>query len=345
MRRLLVWILRALVVVMALALVYVAASVAYVHRHERDGVHVSAPAGGHFTVVDGDAVFSQSHGAATGTPILLVHGTAAWSGTWFTLVPALERAGYRVIAVDLPPFGYSGKAADADFSRHAQARRLLAVLDDYGVHRAIVVGHSFGGGPALELAMTAQSRVQRLVLIDAALGLQAPAPDPASFACRMLGNTTIRHALIASTATNPLWSRTLLRSFVARKEAVTPERLAQYRRPSSLSGATDALGAWGFHFACQADHGASRDPSLIRSLRVPLALLWGADDTVTPLSQARHLQSLLPEAPLHVIDSVGHIPHIEDPVRFESALLKVLRTPQGTDVAGVERNDRAPSHR
>ena len=315
----------ALLPLAAIVTLYVLGSLAYVHWHEREAPRDTAPPGGRFIDVAGTSVYAQSHGDTNAAmPVLLVHGTAAWSGTWFSLIPALQRAGHPVIAVDLPPFGYSDKTTTTDFSRIAQARRLVAVLDAHGVRRAIVVGHSFGGGPALELAMLAPDRVRQLVLVDAALGLQGATPDPSTPACRLLSVRPLRETLLAATASSPLWSKSLLRGFVARKEAVTHARLAQYRRPSALHGANAALGAWGWHFACAIDTGASMDAARIRHLSVPTVLIWGARDTVTPLAQARHLQQLLPNAPLHVIDSVGHIPHIEDPAHFEHTLLDVL---------------------
>lgn len=327
MFRLLRGILKAVLVLIAVAALYVAVSALYVYAREQDSPRMAAPPGGRFTEAVGVRVFSHAYGPVSETtPILLVHGTGAWSGTWFSLIPALRAAGYPVIAVDLPPFGYSGKSARLDFSRSAQAERLAAVLDEYGVRRAIVVGHSFGGGPALELALRMPERVERLVLVDAALGLESDVPDAGSPACRVLAQESLRWPLLAGTATNPLWSKTLLRGFVARKEAVTDARISEYRRPATLVGTTSALGAWAFHFACAGEHGVSTNEDRIRELRPSLTLIWGSADTVTPLSQARHLQSLLPQAPLHVIEHAGHIPHIEDPSQFERTLLGVLAT-------------------
>lgn len=324
LRRGLAWLLLA---PLALVAAYVAASMLYVRIHEDATPQTAAPAGGRFFDVDGTQVFARDFGPVNGRPLLLAHGTAAWSGTWFSLIPALRNAGWRVVAVDLPPFGYSDKRTDRDVSRRAQARRLRGVLDGYRIERATVLGHSFGGGPALEFALRDADRVERLVLVDAALGLQAPAPDASSLPCRVLGRRWLREPLFAASANNPLWSRTLLQGFVARKDAVTPQRLAEYRRPSSLQGANAALAAWADHFACDTDDGTSMDDDAVRGLRVPLDLLWGADDTITPLAQATHLQSLLPRARLQAIPGVGHIPHIEDPPRFEAVLLRTLSEP------------------
>ncbi|HEV8693223.1 MAG TPA: alpha/beta hydrolase, partial [Lysobacter sp.] len=184
--------------------------------------------------------------------------------------------------------------------------------------------HSFGGGPALELALAHPERVQRLILVDAALGWDAE-PKPHSPVCRVLATSMPRRVLLSATATNPLWSKTLLRSFVAHKEAVTNERLAYYRQPSELRGATDALGAWSHHFICEDERGVSTDPARISRLQVPMTLLWGADDTITPLDQAHRLRKLVPQSRLQVIPGVGHIPHIEAPEAFERTLLNALQ--------------------
>jgi pimeloyl-ACP methyl ester carboxylesterase len=328
MRTLLRFLARGACLALALSVLYVAASVAWVTLHEREDPLVSGPRDGRFVDAAGVRVFARMHAGAPGrTPVLLVHGTAAWSGTWFELIPALQRAGYPVIAVDLPPFGYSDKATTVDFSRAAQAERLRAVLDAFHVRRAIVVGHSFGGGPALEFGLRAPDRTARLILVDAALGLTAPPPDASSVACRALAMPTIRRVLIDATAANPLWSGTLLRRFVARKDAVTPQRLAFYRAPARLAGASAALGAWADHFACAPETGASMDSTRIQASTVPTFLLWGADDRITPLAQAERLHRLLPKAPLRILDGVGHIPHIEAPAAFARLLLETLAAP------------------
>jgi pimeloyl-ACP methyl ester carboxylesterase len=325
MRALLRWTVRSMLALLGAALAYVLGSVAWTRHAERDAAVSLAPGNGHFVEAAGTPVHWQAFGDYGRPVVVLVHGTAAWSGTWFSLVPALERAGFQVVALDLPPFGFSGKSTGTDFSRAAQALRIRAVVDAAGARRVVVVGHSFGGGPALEFALRFPERVERLVLVDAALGLDAAPPDPQSAACRLLAWPALREPLVAATANNPLWSATLLRGFVARKDAVTDERLRAYRRPASVEGANASLAAWAHHFACVPETGASTDPARIARLAMPLDLLWGADDTITPLAQARHLQQVVPAARLQVLPGVGHIPHIEDPQAFEPALLHALR--------------------
>ena len=75
---------------------------------------------------------------------------------------------------------------------------------------------------------------------------------------------------------------------------------------------------------------ASEDPAVYRALAMPVVVIWGDRDTITPLEQGQRLAGLAPGAQLLVLDGVGHIPQIEAPQRFNDLLLKVvdrLRSP------------------
>ena len=264
--------------------------------------------------------------------LLLVHGTGAWSGTWFELPPALAAAGWRVVAVDLPPFGFSaanGRPGELDYSRTAQADRLLrliASLADAG--EVTLVGHSFGAGPALEAAMRSPSRLRRLVLVNPALGL-GPAgearPAPGSRLGGMaLGRRDVRSTLISGSRTYP--------DFTARLSQLRSHRQgggdarARCRLSVPMRGSTSApTSATGYTFASAGcEPAASLDPLKLTAWAAnapPVVLLWGSEDTVTPLAQARALLRWMPGAILVELPGLGHIPHIEDPAAFATALL------------------------
>lgn len=104
-------------------------------------------------------------GPATGLPVLLVHGWGACVYTYRYLLPALSRAGRRAIAFDLRGHGLSAKPRGAEnYMTAALLGDVLEVLDTLEVEKADVVGHSLGGGLALQLALSAPARVCRLVL-------------------------------------------------------------------------------------------------------------------------------------------------------------------------------------
>jgi pimeloyl-ACP methyl ester carboxylesterase len=310
-------------------------------QREQSSPATLAPVGGRWIDAGDVRVFTQSWGPQEGPLVVLVHGTGAWSGTWFELPQALAQAGWRVVALDLPPFGMSERVAPAmgfDYSRPAQARRVLSVIDALGDSPVTLVGHSFGAGPALEAAMQSPSRLRRLVLVDPALGL-GPGGEPAvcnppglavewmyepGLATRML-----RGAAVGSTATLPPLTGHFLGSFVHRTEAVTEQRVAAYQQPFARTDFSALLGDWAATFAQGAcEPAASLKPERLaawsRTQAVPVELLWGEADTVTPLAQAKALQGWIHDARLQVLPGVGHIPHIEDPAGFAVALRAAL---------------------
>jgi pimeloyl-ACP methyl ester carboxylesterase len=104
------------------------------------------------------------HRAGSGPVLLLVHGITSSSRTWREVMPALAED-FDVIAPDLPGHGRSGKPR-GDYSLGAYASGLRDLLVVLGVRSATVVGHSLGGGIAMQFAYQFPERVERLVLVD-----------------------------------------------------------------------------------------------------------------------------------------------------------------------------------
>jgi pimeloyl-ACP methyl ester carboxylesterase len=268
----------------------------------------------------------QEFGDAASPPLLLVHGTGAWSHTWVSNVDAMVQAGYRVIAVDLPPFGFSTRPADGNYNRAQQALRLLALMDALQLPPVTLLGHSYGGGPAAEAAMLQPQRLRHLILLDAAVGLRSSVEPQAqqSLAAQVFTMRPVRTTLIALAGTQPLFSEDWLRPFVYRKEVVTPQRTAIYQLPFAVSGYSAALGDWAYQFAGERGTFKSEQADGYKSLRMPVTLMWGEQDTITPLEQAKALKALMPQSTLVVLSGVGHIPQIEDVELFNSKLSAVL---------------------
>lgn len=288
----------------------------------------AAPAQGRWIHAHDVDLYVQEFGAAAAPPLLLTHGTGAWSGTWVSNVDAMARAGYHVIAVDLPPFGFSSRPANRDYSRPAQARRILALIDALQLGPVTLLGHSYGGGPAAEAAMLGPQQVRQLILLDAAIGLTdgaQPPPANGGWVAGLLDIRPLRTALLATVGTQPLFSEYWLSQFVAREEAVTAERTAIYQQPFVLKGFTKSLGDWAYQFALEDGRSLSQQPAGFKQLQMPLLLVWGELDTITPLAQALQLQGLAGNATLVVLPGVGHIPQIEDVELFNWKIAEVLR--------------------
>lgn len=277
-----------------------------------------APSTGRLVPTGSGRVFVQEKGPADGVPVVLFHGTAAWSELWRRTIDALAAAGFRVIALDLPPFGFSDRPGS--YTRRDQAARVNDVLDQLKAEPAIIVGHSFGAGAATELVMRYPDRARALVLVDAALGLTSPPSEP-PLLVRPQG---IREILVSLTITNPLATKVLLQSLIEKKERALPEYIEILQRPTSLRNSTPDIAGWLYYFAGDDRTADSADRNAYPRLKIPVAILWGDKDTTTPLEQAHDLQKLLPRAALTVLPGLGHIPQIEDPEAFNAALLTTL---------------------
>lgn len=343
MRRGLAWLLRGVLLLLALGVLVLGFHRFQAHQRETLDPARAAPAGGEFVQADGLRVHVQRTGPADGPALLFVHGTGAWSETWRDSLQAAADAGFHAIAVDLPPFGYSQRPGEPDYSRAAQARRLLGVLDALEVREVILVGHSFGAGATMEAALLAPARVRGVVLVDAALGLQ-DGPDGADpLAVRaLLAVGPLRDALVATFLSNPDRSAWLLRKFIDDPAAATPARVRLYQQPLAVAGSTRAIGQWLPQLLLTDREALSRRPASYRAFAPPVRLIWGGRDTITPLAQAEALLALLPDARLSVMPEVGHIPQIEDPAGFRERLLAQLDALHNPEPAPMDSPDGEP---
>ena len=182
-----------------------------------------------------------------------------------------------------------------------------------------MVAHSFGAGAATELALRAPNRVSALVLIDAALGTIDPAASAPSITERGLALPLLGQPAIAATLTNPWAIGPLARSMLARKGAAAAWR-ETLRAPMRRSGTTAAYAAWVPQLFAADDGAWSRRSARLAAIRMPVAILWGEADTVTPVAQGEALARLLRARRLTRLPGLGHVPHIEDPALFRSAL-------------------------
>lgn len=238
--------------------------------------------------------------------VVLVHGSAAWSGVWEPVAVALQEAGVSTAAVDLPPFGYSERPADASYGRRDQADRIWAAVDALGLEEVVLVGHSFGAGPTMEAAMARPDRVVGVVLVAGALSLGA---EPGSLG--PLGWGPIPEVVTACTLTQPRAFPAGLRSMVYDDAVVTDAWVGRYTRPLSVHGTTAAVASWLPELMAPAS-GASLREASYRSFDRPTLLVAGAEDEVTPVAQLEAVGALLPDATLVVLPEVGHLPLVED---------------------------------
>jgi pimeloyl-ACP methyl ester carboxylesterase len=287
---------------------------------------LACPVGGRFVRAGDVQMFVQEDGPPGGPAVLFVHGPGAWSQIWRRTMDTLAANGFRVVAVDIPPFGFSERPVTADYGDEAQGRRILEVAEALHLTGVTLVGHSFGARPAMEAYFLDSLRFSRIVLIDAALGLdEMGAVRPQKLALRtLLAIAPLRNALVAATLTNPNLTRKLLRRLVSEQSAVTPEQIAMFQRQFTVEHTTAALGAWLRTFLLSHERSLAVMRPLYESMGVPTLVLWGDSDSVTPVAQGRDLAKLIPAAKLVELPGVGHMPVMEAPDQFDAALLAFL---------------------
>lgn len=321
------WLLRGLAAALGVAVIALAWFRWDASNREVVQAEKGAPAGGRYVRAHDVSIFVQETGPADGVPVLFVHGTGAWSEAWRGAMAAAAGARARAIAIDLPPFGFSQRPAGARYGKLDQGRRIAGVLEALDLKGVILVGHSFGGGPTTEAALLVPHRVRALVLVDAALSIGPDAggtPGSSQLVAGLLALEPLRDSLVATFLTNPRFTRKLLQGFIDNPVHASNEWVALYQRPLVVTGTTGAVGEWLPELLVPSQVAASERPASYRGMKMPLFVIWGDRDSITPLDQGQRVAKLVPGADLAVLRGVGHIPQIEDPEGFNRLLLAAI---------------------
>jgi pyruvate dehydrogenase E2 component (dihydrolipoamide acetyltransferase) len=242
------------------------------------------------TVEVGGLRWSYLRAGNAGVPLVLIHGFGGDAAGWGFVQAAL--AGERdVIALDLPGHGSSEKTV-RDGSIEAQADAVLGFLDALGIAKAHLAGHSMGGGIVLAIALKAPDRVASVTAI-APVGL-----GPGINLDYLKGFVSARKRRDVET---------VLRQLFVNEALVTPalaEEIIRYKRLDGAQGALETL------LAALLDGTGQRDQYRDRlgSIRVPVTVIWGAEDRIIP---AAHATGLAPSVRVEILAGAGHMPQVE----------------------------------
>ncbi|WP_435221117.1 alpha/beta fold hydrolase [Streptomyces sp. Tue6028] len=261
--------------------------------------------------VAGRKIFAAETG--DGPPVLLLHGGgpgASGVSNYRRNIGELAKE-YRVIVPDLPGYGRSTKGIDSADPFGFLSDHIRGLLDELGLHKAHLVGNSYGGACALRLALDTPDRVDRMVLMGpGGIGTTRALPTPGLNSLlnyytgqgpsRLKLEKFIRHYLVFNAAEIP--DSAVDERYRA---SIDPEVVASppLQRPS---GPNALRTLWKMDF--------TRDARLDR-LPVPTLVLWGANDKVNRPSGGRTLAARMPNCDLYVAANTGHW------VQFERAAL------------------------
>jgi pimeloyl-ACP methyl ester carboxylesterase len=242
-----------------------------------------------------------------GSPVLLIHGFGASTYTWRFVAPELAKT-HRVIAVDLKGFGQSDKPFDERYSVLDQAELLAQLIEEKDLRNLTLVGHSFGGGVALLLALKANQRldgrITRLVLLDS---IAYPQNIPVFF--RLLDMPLVSQLGVRMVP--PLvQTRIALQIAYFDDSKIDPEEVELYAAPLKTAAGKHAI----IYSARQImPDGIAELSESYNTIGLPTLILWCDHDRIVPLEVGIKLRRTLPNSTLRLVEDCGHMPQEEQP--------------------------------
>lgn len=253
--------------------------------------------------------------------LLFVHGLGGSTFSWRENMTFFQEAGYLVVAVDLPGFGYSSKEAGIDHSQLNRSQLLWRLLDQVDETLATsaatsdwnLAGHSMGGGTVTAMTVERPSEVENLILIDGAVF-----ENQSSVAASFLTYPPLARGV------RVVFDRILLKEerindFLtsAYGRQAGSDEIAGYLAPLQMAGTPNV--------AVDLVKTAQNVPvSEMEMNQVPILALWGAEDTWVPLSEAQEIQMLIPRTEIIAIPDAYHCPMETHASLFNEELLEFL---------------------
>ena len=241
-----------------------------------------------YVTVSGHRIHYYVTGPESGRPMVLVHGLGGRCEDWRNLAPYLVHAGFRVYMPDLPGYGRSDRPKDFSYSIPDEAQIVTGFMDVMGLKQVDLGGWSMGGWIAQSMAASHPDRVVRLVLFDSA-GLDV----------------------------KPEWNTDLFTPVSAIELDQLDVLLMPHPPPVPSFIAADILRtsrdqAWIVHRALASMlSGRDTTDKLLPGLRMPVRIVWGALDHITPLSQGQTIHRLIPQSQMEVFPTCGHLAPVQ----------------------------------
>ena len=243
--------------------------------------------------------------------VVLLHGFGASLQTWDLWVRGLSQT-HRVIRLDLPGSGLSPPDPDQDYTDARSLQLLRSLLDELGVSRATMVGHSMGGRIAWTFAAQHPERTDKLVLIApdgfASEGFEYGKPMAVPFSLSLMRQVLPKPLL-----------RMSLKSAYAQPESLTDALTTRYHELLLAPGARQAM-------LDRLKQTALQEPEpMLRQIKAPTLLVWGESDAMIPASNARDYLQAIVGSRLFLYPGVGHLPHEEASEVSLKAVVDFLR--------------------
>ncbi len=289
-------------------------------------MHPGGAPGNHEIQLHGHRVCFRYRG--DGPVVVLIHGITGRSKQW---EPAIEQLAeeHTLLAPDLLGHGESAKPR-GDYSLGAYASGVRDIMVALGHERATIVGHSLGGGIALQFAYQFPERCERLVLVSSGgLGREV---HPILRASTLPGSELVL-PLLTHARTLGLGEAVGRALGLLKLQAGTD--LAEVARGFASLGDAEARSAFIHTMRAVLDPGGQRVSALDRlylAEALPSLIVWGDDDPIIPADHGRDAHEAMPGSRLEILEGVGHFPQLERPLEFAGILGRFLAETEAAEL-------------
>jgi len=258
-----------------------------------------------------------------GSAVVLIHGLSNSIEHWLLNIDALA-AEHTVYALDLVGHGRTDKPLSRSYDLSNLARFVLDFMDAVAIERADLIGHSLGGGVALTIAETSPERVHRLVLVDT-VGLAADL----GIVLRLVSVPGVGEALTRIVLQGDFQKQLKRQRAIWPDCHVVPDEMIRLRYEATRW--EDIRKTYFKALRASINLRGMRRTALqpivqgLRSLNLPVLVVWGAQDDLVPARHAQILQNEVAKARVEIFEDAGHDPMVVNPERFNHVTMQFLR--------------------
>lgn len=269
------------------------------HRMVRAGYRRSGIRSRYCSVGSSILHYYDSEHADPRATLLLLHGLGTSSSTWVKVLPRLVQD-YRVIAVDLPGFGFSRITNGKSFLTIGEQVEIISrLVEELGLSSFQLIGQSFGGWIAARFAIQNQDRVLHLVLVNNA-GVYYKGVEKVQELFRLSSMKDL-HRLTDAMGRRRSWYYTLLSPFILADMTK--------RKVSDIIASVE-----------ERDFLAEE----LTTLRMPVSVIWGKRDRLLSIESVKRMQKIVPRLKASYLAEGGHVPHLDCPEEFTTILKQRL---------------------
>jgi pimeloyl-ACP methyl ester carboxylesterase len=279
----------------------------------------------HFQKIDSATIHYRVYNEGIRNPkgkVLLVHGFCGSTFCWRKNIDTLAHAGYLVVAIDLPGFGYSDRNLHVNQSNSGRAHliwTLLAKIDQEDKRKWNIIGHSMGGGAVEAMALMNPDRVQTVTLVDGMVFIRNQNMEGAFITMsKMKSYNQIMVTLVKQNIISYNSMERLMKQVYGRP--LDSAEMEGYMKPLYIKGSAASV------INIYANAHEIRHLHADGLLDLPVLVIWGKKDRTIHLRSARKLKRNVPTIDLKIIPDAHHAPMETHPQQFNEILLNFLNT-------------------